>query len=79
MKWTWIHVDAGLIPLITRIMLVHSIITICAATMIVKIIAGRTTTGIVTFDSTVVRSETGSDFQKRRLRSLRSLCSASRQ
>ena len=39
----------------------------------------RAAIGMAAFDRTVVKSETGSDFQKRMLRSRRSLCSASRQ
>ena len=48
-------------------------------TVIAKMSSGRTTSGMLAFENTVVRSETGSDFQNRMLRSRRSPCSASRQ
>ena len=51
----------------------------CTQTTIAKLIIGRTASGMIAFESTVVRSETGNDFQKRMLRSRRSPCSASRQ
>src|SRR5579872_2656780 len=38
-----------------------------------KVSSGRMTNGIAALESTVVRSDTGSDFQKRMLRSRRSL------
>jgi len=43
-----------------------------------KVTTGTTASGIAALESTVVRSDTGSDFQKRMLRSRRSFCSADR-
>ena len=43
--------------------LVQSIMTNCVATTIANVTSGRTTSGIVAFESNVVESETGSDFQ----------------
>ena len=51
----------------------------CTTTVSANESSGRITSGMLAFDSTVVRSETGSDFQNRMLRSRRSPCSASRQ
>jgi hypothetical protein len=51
----------------------------CMVTTIARTSSGRTTRGMLAFERTVVRSETGSDFQNSMLRSRRSLCSASRQ
>jgi hypothetical protein len=42
-----------------------------------EVSSGRTTSGMLALASTVVRSETGSDFQNRTLRSRRSPYSAS--
>jgi hypothetical protein len=73
-----VHVVAAR-PLCSRTALLHNNMRNCTKTMMAKIITGRTTSGIVAFERTVVRSETGRDFQKRMLRSRRSLCRASRQ
>ena len=54
-------------------------ITSDITTAMPSVIRGATTTAISTFDSTVVRSDTGSDFQNSRLRSRRSSCRAPRQ
>ena len=51
----------------------------CRAMVIANVSRGKTTNGIFAFASTVVRSETGSDFQKRMLRSRRSPYNASAQ
>ena len=53
-------------------LLSSSMIHVVAKVMITQN-AGRMTNGMLAFASTVVRSETGSDFQKRMLRSRRSL------
>ncbi len=45
----------------------------------VKVTAGRISVGITALESTVVRSETGSDFQNSTLRSRRSAFRAPRQ
>src|SRR5947208_16084780 len=73
-----VHVVAAR-PLDSRTALLHNNMRNCKRMMMAKIITGRTTSGIVAFERTVVRSETGSDFQNRMLRSRRSLCSAERQ
>ena len=43
------------------------------------VITGATHSAVITFDSTVIWSDTGSDFQNRMLRSRRSSYSAARQ
>ena len=50
-----------------------------AATASTSVIAGATTIAMTAFDSTVIGSDTGSDFQNRMLRSRRSSYSAPRQ
>ncbi len=66
-------------PLASSTALLSSTINIHKAIVTPKVINGRMTIGMLAFESTVVRSDTGSDFQNRMLRSRRSLCSASRQ
>jgi hypothetical protein len=44
----------------------------CIIAVIANVTSGRITTGVIAFESTVVRSETGSDFQNSMLRSRRS-------
>ncbi len=51
----------------------------CVTTAMAKLSSGKMTRGMANFESTVVRSETGSDFQNRMLRSRRSPYSASRE
>ena len=58
-----------------RTTLVSKTMISCTQTTIAKLISGRTTSGMMTLERTVVRSDTGSDFQKRMLRSRRSPCS----
>ncbi len=69
---------ATLRPLASSTALLSSSMIHCVATVIAKVSSGRITSGMLAFESTVVRSETGSDFQNRMLRSRRSPCSASR-
>ena len=78
-NWNSFHSLAGPIPLPIRTRVLQKSMTTCAITLSMKAIVGSTTTGMVALESTVVRSETGSDFQKRMLRSRRSPYSASRQ
>ena len=66
-------------PFISRMAVLSSSMTSWVATVIAKVSRGRTASGMLALESTVVRSETGSDFQNRMLRSRRSPCSASRQ
>jgi hypothetical protein len=54
-------------------------ITRCVAITSAIMIAGITTNGIAAFAATVVVSETGSDYQNKMLRLLRSPCSVLRQ
>ncbi len=59
-------------PLPTRTALLSSSMTNCVTTAMAKLRSGKMTRGMANFESTVVRSETGSDFQNRMLRSRRS-------
>src|SRR5271154_3069138 len=78
-KGTWVHTGAALMPFVARIMVLRTRMISCIVKMVAKVTTGITTMGILNFASTVVRSETGSDFQNKMLRSRRSPCSASRQ
>ena len=59
-------------PLPSRTALLIISMIHCVRTVIANASRGRITMGIAAFDSTVVRSETGADFQNRMLRSRRS-------
>src|SRR5204863_490607 len=59
-------------PLPSRTALLSSSMTNCVTTATAKLRSGKITRGMANFESTVVRSETGSDFQNRMLRSRRS-------
>ena len=74
-----VHNVATLRPLASTTALLISNMSHCRATVIAKVSSGKITSGIHAFASTVVTSDTGSDFQKRMLRSRRSPCNASRQ
>jgi len=59
-------------PLPSRTALLSSSMTNCVTTAMAKLRSGKMTRGMANFESTVVKSETGSDFQNRMLRSRRS-------
>src|SRR6266404_1597929 len=58
-------------PLPSRTALLSSSMTNCVTTAMAKLRSGKMTRGMANFESTVVRSETGSDFQNRMLRARR--------
>ena len=75
----WIHSVRTLWPLAASTALLSSSMMNCVRTVTAKASKGSTSSGIVAFASTVMTSETGSDFQNSTLRSRRSPYSASRQ
>src|SRR5581483_10215819 len=63
------HSRAGLSPLAASTTLLIRSIMICVTMVMTKLSSGRMKIGMLAFARTVVRSETGSDFQNRTLRS----------
>src|ERR1035438_5306625 len=73
----FVHNVATLWPLAITTALLSSSMSHCMATVTATVSSGRITSGMLAFASTVVASDTGSDFQNRMLRSRRSPCNRS--